>query len=234
MKKCKTKQGFTIIEVVLVLAIAGLIFLMVFVAFPALQRNQRDAQRRQDVANFSANFKNAIANGLDIRDLLKTANTDDPSKITTSTTVSRCPVNGNGFPSDLSKTIEGLNYTIANANANGRTYTSLACKMIRYYANNTSTNTSTAYSTDTTEENQFKDPDGKPYSLYMRARIVTTSDAPTKMTGTYGWDSGNHYIVVFFNSECDGSKIKTKIDPAAYTIRYAMEDGSIYCQNSSL
>ena len=39
--------GFTIIEVVLVLAIAGLIFLMVFVALPALQRSQRDTQRKK-------------------------------------------------------------------------------------------------------------------------------------------------------------------------------------------
>ena len=39
--KSNTK-GLTIIEVVLVLAIAGLIFLMVFIALPALQRNQRD------------------------------------------------------------------------------------------------------------------------------------------------------------------------------------------------
>jgi len=46
----QTKQGFTIIEVVLVLAIAGLIFLMVFIALPALQRSQRDTQRRDDVA----------------------------------------------------------------------------------------------------------------------------------------------------------------------------------------
>jgi len=43
------EKGFTIIEVVLVLAIAGLIFLMVFIALPALQRNQRDTQRRNDV-----------------------------------------------------------------------------------------------------------------------------------------------------------------------------------------
>ena len=43
-------KGFTIIEVVLVLAIAGLIFLMVFLALPALQRSQRDTQRKQDVA----------------------------------------------------------------------------------------------------------------------------------------------------------------------------------------
>lgn len=51
MQKTQLK-GFTIIEVVLVLAIAGLIFLMVFLAFPALQKNQRDAQRRQDASAF--------------------------------------------------------------------------------------------------------------------------------------------------------------------------------------
>jgi len=44
------KKGFTIIEVVLVLAIAGLIFLMVFIALPALQRSQRDTQRRNDLS----------------------------------------------------------------------------------------------------------------------------------------------------------------------------------------
>ena len=43
------KKGFTIIEVVLVLAIAALIFLMIFIALPALQRGQRDTGRKQDV-----------------------------------------------------------------------------------------------------------------------------------------------------------------------------------------
>ena len=43
------KPAFTIIEVVLVLAIAGLIFLMVVIALPALQRNQRDTQRKNDM-----------------------------------------------------------------------------------------------------------------------------------------------------------------------------------------
>lgn len=46
----QTEKGFTIIEVVLVLAIAGLIFLMVFIALPALQRGQRDTQRKSDLA----------------------------------------------------------------------------------------------------------------------------------------------------------------------------------------
>ena len=58
----KSKKGFTIIEVVLVLAIAGLIFLMVFVALPALQRNQRDTQRRQDYADLASNIINRTTN----------------------------------------------------------------------------------------------------------------------------------------------------------------------------
>lgn len=52
MKQNQEKQGFTIIEVVLVLAIAGLIFLIVFLAVPALQRSQRDTQRRSDMGRF--------------------------------------------------------------------------------------------------------------------------------------------------------------------------------------
>ncbi|MBR1939553.1 type II secretion system protein [Candidatus Saccharibacteria bacterium] len=52
MVKNTNKKGFTIIEVVLVLAIAGLIFLMVFIALPALQRGQRNTQRKNDLSRF--------------------------------------------------------------------------------------------------------------------------------------------------------------------------------------
>ena len=48
--KSNSRSAFTIIEVVLVLAIAGLIFLMVFIALPALQRNQRDTQRKNNIS----------------------------------------------------------------------------------------------------------------------------------------------------------------------------------------
>lgn len=69
-KNIKLKSGFTIIEVVLVLAIAGLIFLMVFIAFPALQRSQNDTQRQSDIsrlstqiANYRTNNKNKVPSG---------------------------------------------------------------------------------------------------------------------------------------------------------------------------
>ena len=58
----KSKKGFTIIEVVLVLAIAGLIFLMVFIALPNMQRAQRDTQRRNDYSALSSNMTNYITN----------------------------------------------------------------------------------------------------------------------------------------------------------------------------
>lgn len=51
-QKNNSRRGFTIIEVVLVLAIAGLIFLMVFLALPALQRSQRDTTRRNGLGEF--------------------------------------------------------------------------------------------------------------------------------------------------------------------------------------
>lgn len=50
----KRMNGFTIIEVVLVLAIAALIFLMVFIAVPALQANQRDTERKNDAGLVSS------------------------------------------------------------------------------------------------------------------------------------------------------------------------------------
>ena len=49
INKVNKQHGFTIIEVALVLAIAGLIFLVVFLALPALQNSQKDMARRQDV-----------------------------------------------------------------------------------------------------------------------------------------------------------------------------------------
>ena len=66
MTKNDNKKGFTIIEVVLVLAIAGLIFAMVFIALPALQRSQRDQSRKNDTSTVAAainNWNSANRNG---------------------------------------------------------------------------------------------------------------------------------------------------------------------------
>lgn len=56
------KNGFTIIEVSVVLAIAGLIFLMTFIALPQLQRSQRDSKRRDDILLFLEKVKKYQSN----------------------------------------------------------------------------------------------------------------------------------------------------------------------------
>ena len=56
------RTGFTIIEVVLVLAIAGLIFVMVFLAYPGMRRAYRDQRRRDDYGTFATSVSLYAAN----------------------------------------------------------------------------------------------------------------------------------------------------------------------------
>lgn len=58
----KDEKGFTIIEVLIVLAIAGLIMLIVFLAVPALQRNSRNTQRSNDASRVSGAISECLSN----------------------------------------------------------------------------------------------------------------------------------------------------------------------------
>lgn len=123
------EKGFTIIEVVLVLAIAGLIFLMVFIALPALQRGQRDTQRRNDlnraqtaVNNYQTNNRGALPSpstdatwNSTIRDQYLKANGDsftDPAGTEYSFRV------GGSVPGTFDGTSPGI-YVTTNAVCNG-------------------------------------------------------------------------------------------------------------------
>jgi len=58
----KQQDGFTIIEVLIVLAIAGLIMLIVFLAVPALQRTARNTQRKSAVSSILSSISNFTSN----------------------------------------------------------------------------------------------------------------------------------------------------------------------------
>ena len=58
----KRSEGFTIIEVLIVLAIAGLIMLIVFLAVPALRRNSTNNQRNSDASRIAASITECLAN----------------------------------------------------------------------------------------------------------------------------------------------------------------------------
>ena len=61
-KRKQDRSGFTIIEVLIVLAVAGLILLIVFLAVPALQRAARNTQRKNDVSAIGSAISNFIDN----------------------------------------------------------------------------------------------------------------------------------------------------------------------------
>lgn len=61
IKKGK-ESGFTIVEVMIVLAIAGLIILVVFLAVPALQRNSRNTQRNSDASLIAGAVNECLSN----------------------------------------------------------------------------------------------------------------------------------------------------------------------------
>ncbi len=61
-KLMKENKGFTLIEIVLVLAIAGLILVVVFLAVGGAQRARRDTQRKEDVAKVVAQIESYAGN----------------------------------------------------------------------------------------------------------------------------------------------------------------------------
>lgn len=58
----KKDKGFTLIEIVLVLAIAGLILVIVFLAVSGAQKSRRDTQRKSDVSRIAAAMENYASN----------------------------------------------------------------------------------------------------------------------------------------------------------------------------
>lgn len=143
-KDIKNKQGFTIIEVVLVLGIAGLIFLMVFVAFPALQRAQRDTQRTDSMGTLQAaliNWQNNHSGNLP-------APTDSSSHV------------------DFDSTLEGGMMGEDGAFTEG--CTNIACQFVRDYLNSAATQSGT----NGRSINTFKDPDGEFYNVVITKNIA--------------------------------------------------------------
>lgn len=99
----KKQKGFTIIEVLIVLAIAGLIILIVFLAVPALQRNSRNTQRKNDAtAVLGATQEDVNNNNGAFRQGAATPNTINTTSRTQLTTI-----NYVGVPSGTNATLPG-------------------------------------------------------------------------------------------------------------------------------
>lgn len=103
--KHKRSEGFTIIEVMIVLAIAGLIMLIIFLAVPALNRNSRNEQRNHDAAlvgaavNECLNSRNGVQTSCDQMTATELQQYVDTTKLRQLTTVQV----GTGIPADTTQ-----------------------------------------------------------------------------------------------------------------------------------
>lgn len=86
MKIKRNQAGFTLIEVVLVLAIGGLIFLLAFIAFQQVSTNRRDTQRRNDlnrtvaeIQNWAGDHNGSLPSTSEFSGTFKTAYMQSPS-----------------------------------------------------------------------------------------------------------------------------------------------------------
>ena len=137
LKKSNSK-GFTIIEVMIVLAIAGLILLIVFLAVPALQRSSRNTQRKNDsshlgglISEWESNNAGTTPTGFGTGGgSMIDISTEKFSIITTPTTVTAAPSTGDiPAPSDDTPFV----YTNAVCSGNTATYTASTRAIVVYY-----------------------------------------------------------------------------------------------------
>ena len=194
-----SKEGFTIIEVVLVLAIAGLIFLMVFVALPALQRSQRDTARRNDMSRVDTSLVQYQTNNSSAKDNLPVG----PSLY---------------IPSSSSNQISEGTSTGSTA----------AQEFIQRYMNagtDSATNTfedpdGTLYSMYITENFAEK------AITATSGDAKLTGDATNGYT--VGTEFNKHMIYVIPGGMCDGEKV-IKSTKRHFAILYRLEGAGVYC-----
>ncbi len=216
----KNKKGFTIIEVVLVLAIAGLIFLMVFIALPALQRSQRNAQRKNDMSRFITAVTTYASNNSNRSPFIGTTGEE---------TGKYAPPSTDQIANFVNRYIDG--------GCGSFTTTSTADGYSRIY--HASGNCGA----------QFQDPDGETYGLDIRiekyiqgTRNAATGEIavkyPTDPNGVnrYSADANilSHLITIFSAAKCgmtEGTVIQTngKNDIAVF---YVLEGGSVSCADN--
>lgn len=120
-------EGFTIIEVVLVLAIAGLIFLMVFIALPALQRSQRDTQRRNDISMLLSKIIDFQTNNRGALPSTPSGYTNVTWNAGSDATANTWQGFYNGYLSESFQDPRGENYILMVANCTGASTVGGAC-----------------------------------------------------------------------------------------------------------
>ena len=211
-----SKKGFTIIEVVLVLAIAGLIFLMVFVALPALQRSQRDTARRNDMARVSTSLVQYQTNN--------------------STASSSLPVGESVY---LPSLVAGQNQVDLGESYGDNTK---AKEFIQRYMNSGTDSATNSfkdpdgslyslYITDSYADGTLSKV-GSEWQQPGKGDVTVKLDSVTTQKGntgyTVGSEFGDHIIYIIPGATCD-EEAAVKAGNNNYAVLYRLEGAGVYC-----
>jgi prepilin-type N-terminal cleavage/methylation domain-containing protein len=215
LQKVDLKDGFTIIEVVLVLAIAGLIFLMVFIALPALQRSQRDTQRRDDIARANTALTQFMTNN---RNRVPQFEDGSPSATTTESQLwGDCPLTGetatnsSGFCAQY-LTIGGDSFEDPDGSP--------------YQFKLKEDDAGTGEGGDDTEITKSTN-EGEPYLL---STLAASTPVYGPVSGTF--EDNEHTIWVTYNAKCDGESTVASTGDRKVALQYKLEGGGVVCVNN--
>lgn len=199
------RGGFTIIEVVLVLAIAGLIFLMVFIALPALQRSQRDTQRRQNmtalaeaVTNYQGNNNGKLPGDGQVG-----SEEEDTPGIKLST-----------YCSGATPTAVATPPTHGAAAGSGKNSTA-ACLITRYL---------NGIDASGTGDNDFTDPHGHAYAIQIATLGTGTTFTPDVT------DYNDYKAFVIKHARCgDDEQAVYSANARDFVVMLRLEGSGVYC-----
>lgn len=197
------KNGFTVIEVVLVLAIAGLIFILVFAALPALQRSQRDNDRRDAMMSFVNRVKQFQTNN---RGSLPGAKSDYPFIVTVNDGVAS---DGKGDDNSSTSWVGFYNDYLGAKflDPEGPNY---QLYVTQCYSDKASEGESCSYGDIQTELKKVRD-----------------GDFPYSGSGDYPFS-----LLVVTKAKCNGSDIVASNNPRNIAVTYRLEGAGSFCESS--
>lgn len=229
------KKGFTIIEIVLVLAIAGLIFAAVFIALPSLWASQRDAARKENIMTFVTTLKNYQTNNS--RGALPGTGKDGTAGCVVDYPSSLTNIGTANSETDDKKISDGKAVWVSGPCAvedrETRTQITDERTWAGFYRD---------YMTP-----QFEDPEGYTYNLYVAKCEANGSSlnagqncdnlAFSGLVGTNNINQGgrnwlDYTLYVAVGATCDGDTAVKSLNSRKVAVVYKMERTGQFCYNS--
>ncbi len=206
------KQGFTLIEVALVLAIAGIIFAATFIALPGLWASERDSARRENLMTFVTNLKNFQTNN-----------------------------NRGDLPGSASSTANASASAISDKNNLDRGYAiSVSGQAVKNdrTAKKVFQDTSWAGFYRDFFKDDFLDPDGNPINLYI-AKCESSSSLGIgqacnnrNLATIKNLTSVDDTIYIAIGATCEGDTAILSSNSRKVAVVYRLERAGWYCYNS--